>query len=101
MRIQIWSSVEQKTPNSGPYKMLDIVEEVLPYAVGDVTHYGEVIEILPPIPPFNDDSDQSIVVKLDAESLITRAEKSVLEKPPSYYNKIEFFPIHVSALGSL
>ncbi len=26
-----------------------------PYAVGEMTHYGEVIRIPPPIQPFNDE----------------------------------------------
>jgi len=99
MRVKIWASVEPQSPDSGPYKMVDIVGREAPYGVGDMTHYGAVIQIPPPIPPFTDDTDQSVVVKLNPTSLATRPQESLLEKPPSSYNKIEFFPILVDKLG--
>jgi hypothetical protein len=101
MRIKIWASVESRSPDLGPYKMLDIVEKDAPYRVGDMTHYGAVTKIPPPITPFTDDTDQSVIVKLNPASLGTRPEESVFEKPPSSYNKIEFFPILVDTLGYL
>lgn len=58
------------------------------YGIGEMTHYGEVVLIPPPIPPFTDDADQSVIVKLDPTSLATRPDGSVFEKPPSSYNKI-------------
>ena len=85
----------------GPYKLLDIVEQSALYAVGEMTHYGAIILIPPPITPFSDDADQSAVVKLNPASLATRPDESVFEKPPSSYDKIEFFPILVDTLGYL
>ncbi len=76
--------------------MLDIVEIPAPYFVGQMTHYGEVIVIAPPI---YQDVHQSVIVKLNPASLATRPDESVFEKPPSSYNKIQFFPIHVDMFG--
>jgi hypothetical protein len=65
-----------------------------------MTHYGPVIDIPPPIPPFtNGDVDQSVIVKLNSATLNTWPDGSVYEKPPSFYNKIEFGPIHVDTVG--
>ncbi len=61
-----------------------------------MTHYGEVIVILPPI---YQDVDQSVIVKLNPPSLATRPDESVFEKPPSSYDKIGFFPIHTDRFG--
>jgi hypothetical protein len=83
MRIKIWASMDERFPNIGPYKMLDIVEEGDPYAVDDMTHYGEVLKIPPAIPLFTKDADQSVIVKLNPASLVARPDESVFEKPPS------------------
>ena len=99
MRIKIWAAANREFPNSGPYKMIDILEEEAPYGVGTVTHYGAVIEIAPPIPPFDEGADQSVIVKINPATLGTPPDNSIFEKPPSSYNKIEFFPILVDMLG--
>jgi hypothetical protein len=98
MRIKVWASVEPRFPDQGPYKMLDIIERDAPYNVGEMTHYGAAIVIPPPIPPFIDDVDQSVIVKLNPESVNTWCEDSVFDKPPTSYDKIEFFPIVVDTL---
>jgi hypothetical protein len=99
MRIKISASIKEEFPTSGPYKTLDIVERESQYEVGDMTHYGEVILILPSIMLRNDDVEQSIVVKLDPTSLGIWCEESVREKPPSSYDRIEFSPIAVNRVG--
>jgi hypothetical protein len=99
LRIKIWISVHGQPETSGPYKMLDIVQRDSAYAVGDATHYGEVVSILPSIRPFTDDVDQSVVVKFDPTSVGRWCEESVFEKPPSSYDKIQIFPITVDAVG--
>jgi len=81
--------------------MLDIIERDAPYSVGETTHYGAVIVIPPPIPPFTDDVDQSVIVKLNPASVSTWCEESVFDKPPNSYNKIQVFPISVDTLGYL
>lgn len=92
MRIKIWASVNPEFPSTGPYTSLDIVEREKPHAIGEMTHYGPVIAL----PPFADDeSDQSVIVQLDPTSLNTRPDESILEKPPSAYDKIQVFPIYV------
>ena len=99
MRIKIWTSLFGQTPTFGPYKMLDIVERESLYDIGEMTHYGEVVLIPPPIDPFTDDVDQSVIVKFSPASANTRPDESVLERPPSFYSKIEFFPIAVDTVG--
>jgi hypothetical protein len=99
MRIKILASVKEQFPTPGPYKTLDIVERESLYQVGDMTHYGEVILILPAILSLNDDVEQSVVVKLDPKSLGIWCEESVMEKPPTSYERIEFSPISVNTLG--
>jgi hypothetical protein len=99
MRIKLWTSADARLPTVGPYKMLDIVEREPPYSVGDTTHYGEVISILPPIQPFTDGVDQSVVIKLDPTSIGRLCEESVFDKPPSSYDKIQFRPISVDTVG--
>lgn len=101
MRIKVWASFDPQFPNQGPYKSLDTIERDAPYSVGDATHYGPVITIPPPIPPFSDDVEQSVIVNLNPASVNTWCEESVFEKPPSSYNKIEFFPIQVDTHGYL
>jgi len=101
MRIKIWASVSPQFPDQGPYKMLDIVEKDAPYCVGETTHYGAVIIIPPPIPPFAEGVDQSVIVKLDSASVNIWCEESVFEKPPTSYDKIQFCPISVDTLGYL
>jgi hypothetical protein len=92
MRIKILASIKEKFPTPGPYETLDIVERDSPYQIGDMTHYGEVILIVPAL-LFGDDVDQGVVVKLDSSSLGTWCEESVVEKPPASYDKIQFSPI--------
>jgi hypothetical protein len=99
MRIKIWASLHEQSPNIGPYRMLDIIEREGPCAIGDITHYGEVINIPSPTPIFTEDADQGVVVKLNPASLMARPAESVFEKPPSSFDKIEFFPISVDTHG--
>jgi hypothetical protein len=99
MRIKIWRSISEETPTSGPYKMIDIVGRESLYGVGDSTHYGQVVLILPAIQPFTDDVDQSVVVKFDPTSVGRWCEESVFEKPPSSYDKIQIVPITVDTVG--
>jgi hypothetical protein len=92
MRIKIWASLDPKIPNVGPYKSLDIVERDTPHVIGEMTHYGPVIGL----PPFADhESDQSVIVQLNPPSLNVRPDESVLERPPSSYEKIQLFRIYV------
>jgi hypothetical protein len=99
MRIKIWASEDPSHTGFGPYKMLDVVEEDGPYSVGGVTDFGPVIAVLPPIPPFIEDVDQSVVVNLDPDDLTTRVDKSVFEKSPLSYDGINFVPISVDSFG--
>ncbi len=93
MKIKIYASVKEKFPTPGPYKTIDIVERESPYQVGEETHYGEVILLLPPH-ILNDGIEQGVVVKLEPLSMGTWCEESVMEKPPTSYDKIQFFPIN-------
>src|SRR5437879_2610662 len=99
MRIKIWTSVDERSPTTGPYKMLDIVERGSPYEVCEITHFGEVLLIPPPIRPFTDDVEQSVIVKADPTRTGEWCEESVFEKPPTSYAKIQFFPISVGMAG--
>ena len=67
----------------GPYKTIDTVERDSAYQVGDMTHYGEVVLLLPHILWLNDNVEQGVVVKLDPLSLGIWCEESVMDKPPS------------------
>jgi hypothetical protein len=58
MKIKICASVKEKFPTPGPYKTIDTIERESPYHVGDVTHYGEVILLLPSVLWANDDVEQ-------------------------------------------
>lgn len=100
MRIKIMAADDREHPDVGPYKTRDIVERATPYAMGEMTHYGEVI-LLPPTGLFDDDAEQGVIVKLDPDSLAVRPDESVYPKPPAFYNKIEFFPINVDTVGML
>jgi len=99
MRIKILASTKEQFPTPGPYKTVDIVEREFPYGVGDMTHYGEVILILPPILWLNDGVEQGVVVKLDPTSSSTWCEESVMERPPTSYDKIQFSPISGATAG--
>jgi hypothetical protein len=99
MRVKILASVKEQSPTPGPYKTLDIVERESLYQIGDMTHYGEVILILPPILWLDDGVEQGVVVKLDPASLDIWCEESVMKKPPTSYERIEFSPISVSTVG--
>ena len=99
MRIKIWSSVDARSPTIGPYKMLDVVERQSLYEVGEITHYGEVVLIPPPIRPFINDVEQSVIVKADPTRMGEWREESVFEKLPTSYDKIQFFPISVGMAG--
>lgn len=99
MKIKIYASVKEEFPAPGPYKTIDIVETKSPYQVGDMTHYGEVILLLPSVLWLNDGVEQGVVVKLDPASLGTWCEESVIEKPPASYDKIQFFPISGTMAG--
>lgn len=94
MRIKIWASLDPRLPSTGPYKAIDIVERSTAYSVGDMTHYGPVIML----PPFADEeSDLSVIVQLNPASLSIRPDESVSERPPSSYQKVQLFPIHVAS----
>lgn len=100
MRIKIWASASPRFPDSGPYRALHVIERDTPYSVGEMTHYGPVTLIPPPMPPFTgDDVGQSVIVKVDPDALNTWPDGSVYEKPPSSYNKIELGPIYVDTVG--
>jgi len=99
MLIKVWASVDSAFPNQGPYRLLDTVEMDALYPVGQMTHYGEVVLIPPPLPPFSDGADQSVIVKLIPASLSTLPDESITPRPPKSYNKIEFFPILVDKHG--
>jgi hypothetical protein len=99
MRIKIYASVKEEFPTPGPYKAIDVVERGSPYQVGDTTHYGGVILLLPSVVWLDDGVEQGVVVNLDPTSLGTWCEESVMEKPPSSYDKIQFFPISGTLAG--
>jgi len=100
MRVKILASaLPGSKPTVGPFKTLDIVEVEAAYQIGDATHYGPVLMIGPDIPPFNEDTEQSVVVNLDPATINSHPDESVYPKPPSSYNKIEFFPIQVDTFG--
>jgi len=102
MRVKILASaLLGSKPTVGPFKTLDIVEVDAAYQIGDATHYGPVVMIAPDIPPFNEDAEQSVVVNLDPATINSCPDESVYPKPPSSYNKIEFFPIQVDTIGYL
>lgn len=98
MRIKILASVKEQSPTPGPYKTIDIVEREFPYQIGDLTHHGEVILNVPPA-LLDDAVEQGVVVKLDPASVGTWCEESVMEKPPTSYDKIQFSPINVAMGG--
>jgi len=64
-----------------------------------MSHYGEVILLLPPVVWLNDAVEQGVVVKLNPASVGTWCEESVMEKPPTSYDKIQFFPISGTLAG--
>src|ERR1700727_1363001 len=99
MKIKICASVKEKPPRPGPYKTIDTIVRNAPYQVGDMTHYGEVILIMPSVLWANEGVQQGVVVKLDPTSLGTWCEESVMEKPPTSYNRIHFSPINENVLG--
>jgi len=91
MRIKIWASFNRLTPTTGPYKMQDIIERESLYSLGDFTHYGPVIEIPPPIPPFNSDVDQSVIVELDLTNVGGWCEESGAAPPFAAFEGWEAF----------
>jgi hypothetical protein len=99
MLIKVWASVDSSFPNHGPYNLLDTVEVGALCSVGEMTHYGEVIFIPPPLPPFTDGADQSVIVRLNPGSLSTHLMRALLPRLSMPYDKIEFFPIFVDKRG--
>src|ERR1700686_4468741 len=99
MKIKICASVKEKFPTPGPYKTIDTIERESPYQVGDMTHYGEVVLLLPSVLWANDDVQQGVVVELDPASVGWWCPESVMEKPPTIYHRIHFTPINDNALG--
>jgi predicted amino acid-binding ACT domain protein len=99
MRIKIWASIDSSFPDAGPYKMLDILERDSHYSVGDVMHYGIVTAVPPPFALPSEDVEQSVIVRLEPSSLTARPDESVFEKPPTSYDRIEYFPILVDRIG--
>jgi hypothetical protein len=95
MRIKMWASNDPEHPDFGPYRFLDEVEEDSLYSIGEATDFGQVIAILPSIPPFVNDVDQSVLVKVDPGNQTTRAVKSVFGHLPSSYERFNFVPISV------
>jgi hypothetical protein len=98
MKIKIYASVKADAPTPGPYKAIDVVARDSSYHVGDTTHYGEVVLLMPP-ELLNDGVEQAVVVKLAPMSIGTWCEESVMEKPPTSYDRIQFTPINASTLG--
>jgi hypothetical protein len=98
MKIKIYASVKADAPAPGPYKTIDIVEHESPYQVGDSTHYGEVVLIMPP-DVLGDDVQQGVVVELDPASLGWWCAESVMERPQTIYHRIHFTPINENAIG--
>lgn len=80
--------------------MVDLIENPTLYSVGEMTHYGTVVAIPPAMEAYTGaEADQSVVVKTNPSSLTVRPDESLVDKPPSSYNKITFFPIHVDRFG--
>lgn len=94
MRIKIWTRGYARE-HLGPYKLLEIVERPDVLSVGEITKYGTIVSILPPIPPFTEDADQSVVVELGATNWDDEAE------PPMLYPQISILPIGVDRGGVL
>ena len=99
MRIKILASVHPNAPTPGPYEALDIIEAKSAYQVGDMSHYGEVVLILPLLMFPNDGIEQAVVVERDSGEMGTLCEESVYERPPDSYDMIEFAPIAVDTSG--
>lgn len=59
-----------------------------------MTHYGEVVLMLPGTIWPSDKVEQGVVVKLDPMSLGTWCEESVREPLPTLYDKVQFSPIN-------
>jgi len=85
MRVKFW---EKKSP----YKALDVLEVAQPYSVGDESHYGPIVEILPAYVFHERGIDQSVAVAPVGEQFV-KPENSIFKTPP-YYQKITFYPIH-------
>src|SRR5665213_766878 len=95
MRIKVWTN-NDTDEHPGPYKMLDSIERSEPYSVGELTNHGIVISILPLIPPFSDDTDQSVVVEMPVP-----AASRVPNTSQARYRKISILPVHVDRRGAI
>jgi hypothetical protein len=94
MRIKVWVSCNSDR-HSGPYRLLDTIERPEPVSSGDFTGYGAVISILPSIPPFAEDADQSVLVELEPANLLGPAPEGVLDTAPVSYQKFSLLPVQV------
>ena len=97
MKIKIYASVKGQSPTSGPYRTIDVVQRDCLYQVGEMTHYGEVLLLMPLFLWQNDGVDQGVIVKLDPASLSVECDESIMEKAPTSYQKVQFFPIRGAA----
>ena len=81
--------------------MIDTVERSDIYQIGDATHYGPVLSLLPPFATRSVDVDQGIVVKVDPASVSIKPIESVNAPKLDTFNKIRYFPVRVNWLGNL
>ena len=94
MRIKLWtwSHAEERL---GPYLMLDVIERPEPLSVGEDTGYGKVVSVIPPIAPFTDDADQSVVVDSGRANEAELHPGAMPDALPEPYRKITILPIEV------
>ena len=97
MQIHIWASKDPETPQMGPYRVLDTIEREMPYGIGAITHYGEVIDL----PPFDHAPGQSVIVKLNPSSLYEIPSNSVVHRASEPAANIQFSPILTDNSGGL
>ena len=100
MKIEIWGNDHRDFPEYGPYKLLDTIEKNDLYQIGDMTHYGPVISLLPFPAGRSGDVNQSASCQIDAASMATRPIESIRNKKP-HARQIRFFPIRADPLGYL
>lgn len=96
MRIKLWtwSHAEERI---GPYLMVDLIERPEPLSVGDDTDHGKVVSVLPPIAPFTDEVDQSVVVESGPANEAELHPGAMPDAQPGEpYRKISILPIEVN-----
>jgi hypothetical protein len=100
VRIKVWAR-SHRGEYLGPYRMLGTVERPEPLSVGESTTYGSIVLILPPIPPFTEDADQSVAVEPESANLMLRDSGAEPSKVPTPYRKISIHSIAVDRHGFL